>query len=215
MDKAEACAAGDLKSPGGSCRWASQNQQSPSFAATGSSWQVNLQAVEAGRWICGCGVWLDWVSAWCVCVVHGVLLFFVVYSTTVFHSVFADVLWLQSTQKCRPVWTATINQCTEQCVTTSVLFSWIHTPTHAYTHMPSVRNTYLLYTCLLLFEIIWWKAEFSVYLLPCNNPLETRRALVLIFNRSSLESDCRKICVCLIIISTWIENWQISLSNCK
>lgn len=68
MDKAEACASGDLQSPGGSCRWASQNQQSPSFPATGSSWQVDLQALEVGKWICGCGVCVSvCFSAVCVC----------------------------------------------------------------------------------------------------------------------------------------------------
>ena len=91
MDKAEACAAGDLQSPGGSCRWASQNQQSPSFPATGSSWQVDLQALEVGKWICGCGVRVC-VTPHSVYVVQRVLLFFVVESSTVFHLVFAHVL---------------------------------------------------------------------------------------------------------------------------
>lgn len=89
MDKAEACAAGDLQSPGGTCRWASQNQQSPSFPATGSSWQVDLQAMEVGKWIYACSVY-ECVALQGVYALQLSMAFsFVVKSSTVFHLVFA------------------------------------------------------------------------------------------------------------------------------
>lgn len=160
MDKAEACAAGDLKSPGGSCRWASQNQQSPSFPATGSSWQVDLQLLEVGKWICGCGVCVRvCVSLQSVYVVQKVLLVFVVESSIVFHLVFAHVLWLQSTQKCRACMDSN-HQSVHRTVRNNSYS--VFPETHSDTHTPSIRIMCIQYTCLLQWEI------FSIIRISCS-----------------------------------------------
>lgn len=130
MNKAEACAVGDLKSPGGSCLWASQNQQSPSFLETGSSWQVDRQAMEVGKCVCGCGVWLC-VSAVCVCSAGSLASLCSGEFQSLPSCVFAVT---PNHSNCGPAWTAAINQCTEQCVTASAEFFPDTHPTGTHTY---------------------------------------------------------------------------------
>lgn len=97
MDKAEACAAGDLQSPGGSCRWVSQNQQSPSFPYDWQQLAGRSSSTGGGEVV----LWVWCVCAWvCMCVhvfslqfvCGAVSLFFVPESFSVFRLAFARVL---------------------------------------------------------------------------------------------------------------------------